>query len=158
MLLKKLSAEDASTINKWLEDPAIYYYMKPESINPNLQMLSYGIQSEGLIGWACLFNIDMENQKAEYGIAVPNHQPRTCYRATIEMLGIGFGIGLNRIYIRPLKSNLRDRDQRERFGFVREGVERQAVRRGDIFEDVVVMSILKTEFERKWGKCQQSRT
>lgn len=148
--LKPLTESERPIVERWLADATLMYYMISE-LNPSLPVLSVGIFSdEKLIGWANLSNIDYDNKKAEFGIAVPDHQPFVCYRATLEMLRIGFNeLGLNRIYIRPLQSNLRDNDQRERFGFVKEGIERKSVRRGDKFEDVVIYSILKEEFEKR---------
>lgn len=159
MKLSPLTEADKPLINKWIQDPAIQYYLITEKINPNLDILSYGIWSNNeLVGWINLQNIDYENSKAEFGMAFPNLSPnkvaRVGYAALVEILRIAFcELNLNRVYARPLQSNLRQDgvDQRERFGFVREGIERQSVKRGDIYEDVVVFSILKEEFERRWG-------
>jgi RimJ/RimL family protein N-acetyltransferase len=158
MKLSPLTEADKPLINKWLQDPAIQYYLITEKINPALDILSYGIWSNNeLIGWINLQNIDYENSKAEYGMALPGKKPiRVAFRATIEILKIAFyELGLNRVYARPLQSNLRKdgMDQRERFGFIREGIERQSVKRVDVYEDVVIFSILKEEFERRWGNA-----
>lgn len=154
MKLTPITESDYPTLQKWLDDPAIFYYMKSEPHNPDLGRVNFGIHSNGnLIGWASLINIDPDNEKAEFGIAVPGHQTKVCYQATIETLRFGFQrMGLNRIYIRPLRSNLRENDQRERFGFKREGIERQSVKRGDTFEDVIVLSMLKEEFEKRFKR------
>lgn len=159
MELIPLTENDIPTIKKWLEDPQIAYYLITEKINDSFPFVTMGIWiNKELVGWANLQNIDYDNQKAEYGIAIPNqnHQ-RLGGIVTRSMLKYGFSqLKLNRIYIRPLISNVKPFPDDVRDGlFIREGVERQSVKRGEKFEDVIVMSITKIEFERKWLKCQQ---
>ena len=156
MFLRPLTESDRPQIERWLNDPTIFYYLHTESLNEKLPVYSFGIWSnDELLGWINLQNIDYDNLKAEYGMALPDKRPpKIAYKATIEILKFAFNeLGLNRVYVRPLSSNLKSvgEDQRERFGFIREGVERQSVKRGDIYEDVVVMSILKNEFEGRWS-------
>lgn len=154
MKLVTLTEDDREQVNKWMDTPSIFYYLCTEPLNEVLPIYSFGIWLSGeLIGWANLQNIDMDNKKAEFGIALPGRRPSgIAIKATIKVLKFAFQtLKLNRVYIRPLKSNVRYKnDQRDRFGFVREGVERQAVKRGNEYEDVIVMSILKDEFERRW--------
>jgi len=152
MKLELLNDSHIDQVKKWLSDESLMYYMDTEPQNLNLRLFVWVIISNDKpVGWTSLFNIDESNKKAEFGIAIPEHQSMVCYKATLQVLKFGFNeLGLNRIYIRPLKSDLRENDQRERFGFVKEGIERQSVKRGDIYEDVVIFSILKDDFERKW--------
>jgi RimJ/RimL family protein N-acetyltransferase len=154
-----LTEEDRPQIEKWMTDPKIYYYLNTEPLNPKLSVFSWGIRVDGkLIGWANLQNIDYENSKAEYGIAIIDQKHnRLGGIITRSVLSYGFyQLNLNRIYIRPLASNVKSFPDDIRDGsFVREGTERKSVKRGDIYEDVIIMSMFKDEFERKCGKCQR---
>jgi ribosomal-protein-serine acetyltransferase len=156
MYLSVLTEEDMIKVNEWLKYPDIKYYVFTEPYNSQLDTVALGIHlNDELIGFASLHNIDYENSKAEYGIALPDKKPtKVAFNATIQILKFAFyELGLNRVYIRPLRSNLNQTkiDQREKFGFIREGIERKSVKRGDIYEDIIVFSILKEEFERRWG-------
>lgn len=159
-MVKLITEKELAIIHKWAELPEIKYNVITEKANPALDFVAFGIfKEQELVGWATLQNIDYQNGKAEFGIAFPNKPADQIaiigFRTIIEIFEFAFDeLKLNRIYIRPIKSNLRT--EYERFGFVTEGIERQAVKRGDVFEDVVVMSILKHEFERRWKNATGS--
>jgi len=163
MKLTQFYADDIPIIQQWLQNKSLMYYMATEKSSSSLP-ISFAIRNgPALIGWANLFNIEIDNKKAEFGMAIPNQKhTRLGGIATIQVLKYAFGmidipgfdkLNLNRVYVRPLASNVLpdENDMRERFGFVREGAERQAVKRGEIYEDVIVMSILKNEFIERWG-------
>ena len=159
MKLTQFNESDLPIIQQWLQDKSLMYYIVTEKTESALPYVSFAIRSgPTLIGWANLFNIYFENKKAEYGIAIPEQKHnRLGGLATIEMLTYAFNnLDLNRVYVRPLASNCLPlgNDMRERFGFVREGIERQAVKRNDIYENIIVMSILKDEFRKRWGTCR----
>ena len=167
MKLTPFTESDLPIIQKWLKNESLMYYVITEKTESLFPFISLAIRSgPALIGWANLFNIDFENQKAEYGIAIPDQKyTRIGGLATIQILKYAFNnikpfpelpdLYLNRVYVRPLAGNVLPdgRDMRERFGFIREGRERQAVRRGDIYEDIIVMAILKNEFRKRWNQC-----
>jgi len=164
MKLTDFNKSDLPLLQKWTSDKILMYYVVTEKSESSMPYISLAIRSGlTLIGWANLFNIDDENQKAEYGIAIPDQKyTRLGGLVTIQILKYAFDnikpfpglpdLNLNRVYVRPLASNCLPigKDMRERFGFVREGIERQAVKRGDIYEDVIVMAILKDEFKKRW--------
>jgi RimJ/RimL family protein N-acetyltransferase len=164
MKLTSFCDGDLPILQKWMADKSLMYYIVTEKSESSMPYVSLAIRSgPALIGWANLFNIDDENRKAEYGIAIPDQK---CTRlgglVTIQILKYAFynikpypdlpDLNLHRVYVRPLASNVLPgwQDTRERFGFVRESREREAVKRGDIYEDVIVMSILKDEFRKRW--------
>jgi RimJ/RimL family protein N-acetyltransferase len=156
MKLTEFYNSDLPIVQKWMADQSLMYYIVTEKSESSMPYVSLAIRSgPTLIGWANLFNIDFDNQKAEYGIAIPDQKfTRLGGLVTIQMLKYAFNdLELHRIYVRPLATNCLPpgEDMRDRFGFVREGIERQAVKRGDIWENVIVMSILKDEFLRRWG-------
>lgn len=157
MKLTPLTESDTPILNQWYNDPKIAYYMLTEVPNPRHRIISWGIRLDDgtLVGWETLENIDFNNLKAEFGIAIPDKKYRRLAGFAIKQAFFyGFNqLGLNRIYLRPLATNVKPYpdDSRDGFGFVREGVERQSVKRGDKYEDVIVFSMLKDEFERRWG-------
>jgi RimJ/RimL family protein N-acetyltransferase len=156
MKITDFNESDKPILEAWMKDKSVLYNCITEQSNPNLLAFSYAIRhNDQLIGWANLFNIDTENERAEFGIAIPDKHVKLAGWATIQILKFAFqDLKLNRIYLRPLASSVKpENDVRDKFGFVREGIERQAVKRGDIYEDVIVFSMLKNEFERKWFKC-----
>ena len=164
MILKAMTEADQPIIDRWDQDERLNYYIKTDPPNKDLPCISWGIyigENQELVGWSNLFNIDKENLRAEFGIGIPDQKHiRLGVFASRWTLAYGFReLFLHRIYVRPLASNVLayPLDIRDRGGFVREGVEREAVLRGDIWEDVIVMGILRDEFEKRWGdvSCQQ---
>ena len=162
MILKPMTEADQPIIDRWDQDERLNYYIKTDPPNKDLPCISWGIyigENQELVGWSNLFNIDKENLRAEFGIGIPDQKHiRLGVFASRQTLLYGFAeLGLHRIYVRPLASNVREYplDIRDRGGFVREGIERQAVKRGDIYEDVIVMGILEEEFRKRWFPCQQ---
>jgi len=154
MKLTPVFTEDQLTVEKWLKDESLFYFIATEPQNPQLQNYQFGIRlNDGtLVGWANIYNVDPKNSKAEFGIAIPDQRGLRLGVFVWRQVGkFAFEeLGLNRVYVRPLASNKLAVDLDSRGGFVYEGTERQAVKRGDKYEDVVVLSMLKKEFERRW--------
>ena len=70
-------------------------------------------------------------------------------RACEALIDYGFGeLALNRIVIRAATDNLRSQAVPQRLGFTREGVERQSEWLNDHFLDMVVYSMLRSEWLR----------
>ncbi|HEY3272725.1 MAG TPA: GNAT family protein [Methanocella sp.] len=68
-------------------------------------------------------------------------------RACEALIDYGFGeLGLNRIVIRAATENQRSQAIPQRLGFTREGVERQSEWLNDHFLDMVVYSMLRSEW------------
>jgi ribosomal-protein-serine acetyltransferase len=71
-------------------------------------------------------------------------------RACEALIDYGFGeLGLNRIVIRAATDNLRSQAVPQRLGFTREGVERQSEWLNDHFLDMVVYSLLGSEWHSR---------
>ncbi len=69
-------------------------------------------------------------------------------RACTALIDYGFGeLGLNRIVIRASTENTRSQAVPLRLGFTREGVERQAEWLNDHFIDMIVYSMLRSEWQ-----------
>jgi RimJ/RimL family protein N-acetyltransferase len=152
MKLTPITNEDKSTVDKWLADKSLFYYIATEPERGDNYQFGIRLNDGTLVGWANIYNVDYGNLKAEFGIAIPDQKNMRLGVFVWRQVGrFAFKeLGLNRVYVRPLVSNRLAIDLDLRGGFVQEGIERQAVKRGGEFEDVVVLSMLKEEFESRW--------
>lgn len=153
MKLTPPTQEDVPVLTKWLSDEPLLRLIRVEPPRPDMPVLTTIIRlDDGTpVGWIDLFNIDPKNSKAEAGIAIPDPRGRgLAGLAGRKFLALAFEVwGFNRIACRVLASNAYAVRCAELFGFVREGVERQAVLRDGRFEDVVFFSMLKEDFRKK---------
>ncbi len=103
-----------------------------------------------MIGNIGFFNLDYKNRCAELGIMIGD---KSCWNqgygteAVRLLVQHGFRtLNLNRIYLRVLENNPRAIRAYEKAGFTHEGRQRQAEFMDGQFVDLLVMSILKSEF------------
>lgn len=105
---------------------------------------------DSLIGTAWLHSLNIRHRRACYavGIFAPEHRGLSYGReATHLVLGYAFGVlGLHRVELRVLEFNTGAIDTYERCGFVREGVEREAVLIGGTWHNDVRMAVLAQEY------------
>lgn len=108
------------------------------------------IENKELIGITVLHSINLINRTAEMGIYLGSKEFRGrgfAREASIETLKFGFyKLGLNRIQGRIIKENVDSLTLCERLGFKREGIFREAIFKNNEFKDLVLVSMLKTEF------------
>jgi RimJ/RimL family protein N-acetyltransferase len=99
-----------------------------------------------------VFNIQPAHRKAEFGIFIFDPRGRALVAPAFkQFIKDAFGrLNLNRIYARIHSDNEKSLDCAEAAGFVYEGTERQSLFCCGRFKDVVVMSLLREEFERRW--------
>jgi ribosomal-protein-serine acetyltransferase len=125
------------------------------------ESLVAGIFVEGkLAGVISYVRIDPSNRSALIGYWIgKEHQGKGLVtRACAALIDHGFGeLGLNRIVIRAATDNLRSQAVPQRLGFVREGVERQSEWVNDRFVDLVVFSLLRSEW-RHDARPREART
>ena len=168
-VLRLLERPDLPIIAAWRNDPEV----RPHFFTPYLIAVSgqdkwydshlscgdsviFIIQprdTQQCIGMIGLDHIDHRNQSAEYGrmlIADPNLRGRGYARdATLTLLQYAFtDLNLNRIYLRAYADNGDALSLYECCGFVREGIEREALFMGGRFRDLVLMSVLRREFTK----------
>jgi [ribosomal protein S5]-alanine N-acetyltransferase len=103
-----------------------------------------------LVGSLGLRDIDLEHAQAEMGFWVTvecwGHGYAT--EAARAVLAHGFGkLNLNRIYAHHMVRNPASGRVLAKIGMIREGVLRQRIRKWGRFEDVVAMSVLRSEWE-----------
>ena len=106
-----------------------------------------------IVGTVDLHNVDLGHKKAELGIMIFSSKGSVVAgRAIRALLQFAFDdLGLNRVSGRVLQSNRNCLRQALGIGFRLEGIERQACCTGEGYEDIVILSILREEFERKWS-------
>jgi RimJ/RimL family protein N-acetyltransferase len=106
--------------------------------------------SNDLIGVISLTNI-IENHQAELGywIGVPYWNKGYCTEAGEAVLRYGFkDMGLNRIHACYLSSNPASGRVLEKLGMNHEGKRRQHILKWGIYQDLELMGILRTDWEK----------
>jgi RimJ/RimL family protein N-acetyltransferase len=172
--LRHVEREDLPRFVKWLNDPevrqglAMYLpisHAEEEKWFENMlerdrdeQPLAIEIQlDEGwtLIGNCGMFNLDWRNRSAELGIFIGDKAYWDKGYGTEVMrllLRIGFmTLNLHRIYLRVYDNNPRAVHVYEKTGFVHEGRQRQAEYRDGHYLDLLLMSVLRPE----WNEAEE---
>lgn len=103
------------------------------------------------IGNCSLMNIDWRNRNAEFGIVIGEKEQWNKGYGTAAarlMLHHGFtNLNLHRIMLRVFETNPRAIRAYEKAGYVQEGRQRQAVFLEGQYMDVLMMSVLRPEWE-----------
>ena len=144
-----MTEADLLVCAKWYSDPDLLTLVKVEKPDFTLPMIFYCAKIDNApVGTLELFNIDIDNNKAEFGLCFV--RKGLAGIATKMFLREAFQY-INRVYVRPLAVNEQAITNAKRFGFREEGIERQAICRNGEYLDVVVLSMLKEEFNERWG-------
>lgn len=170
VILRPLSLKDAPRFCQWLKDGevtkflALYYDDGPLTLKEERQWISeqrrkndkvtFAIDSvDGQhIGSCGLTKINPVSKHAEFGIMIGNKKywSQGCgAEATKILIEYGFKkLKLHRIYLSVLAYNIRGYKAYKKVGFKDEGRKRDHVYRDGHYHDMVLMSILKNEFEK----------
>jgi len=104
------------------------------------------------IGHVALYKIDHRVGSAEFGIIIGEKSSwgkgvgEICTRLVIDY---GFSeLNLNRIYLSVLASNERAINLYKKIGFIQEGILRKAQYKNNTYIDVVLMAILRDEYDQ----------
>jgi diamine N-acetyltransferase len=171
--LRAIEREDIPRFVKWLNDPEVREHIslvKPLSIPQEekwyenlllqpaaehplvIERLSDGNQWEP-IGNIGFMDINWINRSTEFGIFIGD---KSCWshgygREAIELLiRYGFNtLNMNRIYLRVDETNLRGIRCYEHAGFIHEGRQRQAKLENGQYIDLLMMSILRSEWQAR---------
>lgn len=104
-----------------------------------------------MIGGCGFFNLDFRNRCSEFGILIGDKTYWNLgYGTEAVRLLVKHGfqtLNLNRIYLRVLDNNPRAIRAYEKAGFIHEGRQRQAEYKNGRYFDLLVMSILKEEYQ-----------
>ncbi|HEX2908990.1 MAG TPA: GNAT family protein [Phototrophicaceae bacterium] len=113
------------------------------------------LDDDRLIGFVVLFNIKWSNQSAQLaiGIGPENYRGKGYGQDALRLLlNYAFAeLNLHRVGLTVLDYNTRAINAYERAGFIREGVQRQAVQRAGRFFDLILYSLLREE----WAAVQR---
>lgn len=127
-----------------------YVIEQKENVFDLIYVIEYKKLFAGLLG---LQKIDHLNRKAEYTCWV---QEKYQYLDILAEASSKFiehyfkNLGFNRLEIRITEDNLKVKDIARRFGFVKEGIEKQGRYLADRkFADVIVFGVLKSDYETK---------
>ena len=114
----------------------------------------------GLIGRALLFHVDDLARNAEVGIALlPEHQGRGHGKDVLRVL-LDYGFrsrNLHRIHLQTLSSNEAGLRAYRAVGFVEEGRLREHAWVEGAYEDMVLMSVLRSEWSPRTAGAQTSK-
>ncbi len=167
VFLGPLLREDLDTLFKWINDRNLVVKSNKynpihelnhiewfNSIvkNPNVRIFSIRLcGSNKIIGTCQLYSIDWVNRSAELQIRIGdyNYQGKGLGRqALLMLLRNGFkDLNLHRIYLRVFENNERAIRLYKSIGFKVEGTLRDADFLDGKYLDIIMMSILKNEFE-----------
>ena len=163
--LRPIEAADKDQILRWRNAPHVAEYMYTNheiSQDEHDRWFARALTREDArywiielggkgIGLASIYGIDPLHQRCSWAF----------YLGDQDVLGRGVGafveywvlryvfevLQLHKLGCEVIESNLKIWQMHLRFGFVREGLLRQHIRRGDNFLDVVVLSILRAEWD-----------
>ncbi len=167
--LRAIEREDVPRFVRWFNDPEVRQFLtmyRPlsraeeerwvESLASRREDVVLAIEVRAGDQWVHIGNvglhrIDWKNRTATLGIVIGEREywgkgygteaVRTMLRYAFEELG------LNRVELETYSFNPRAIRCYEKAGFKREGVRRQALYRNGKFHDVILMGILRDEFE-----------
>jgi RimJ/RimL family protein N-acetyltransferase len=117
------------------------------------QGVGFGISMQNtgeLIGTVVLRDIDTEHNQAELSLWLDRQWWGHGYATEAAGAVVRFGfeqLGLNRIYGHHMVRNPASGRVLEKIGMRQEGLLRQRVRKWDVFEDVVLMAILRSDWK-----------
>lgn len=163
VLLRPPAEADRDALEQWRTDPLVLGSLAPTLLEHVLDTLSEGVSSDRIdfltcdresgipFGVVSLYNIDGEVAQAEVAkmIGDPRFRGKGLAEATtLLLLRYGFEtLCLNRVYLRTLGGNLGNIRLNERMGFRFEGVLREGCVRDAVPTDIVLMALLRCEFE-----------
>jgi len=166
--LRPLQLDDAVLLTEWMNDSRVTRTLRPrgpvtvqeerewiETRTRGPQNLACAIvrrRDERMIGTAGFHGIDWQARSAEFGISI----------GVPAMWGRGYGtevarlllahafrtMNLHRVWLRAHADNLGGRRSYEKAGYRLEGVQRDAVYREGVYKDMVLMAVLRPEWER----------
>lgn len=166
--LRELERKDLNIINKWRNDPELIEFLGAPFRYINLDVDVKWYESymnnrgnvvrcaiteddkDDILGLVSLVSINYMNQSAEFHIMIGDIQNQGRGIGTYAvntMLNHAFNnMNLQRVELTVLEENVRARHLYEKCGFVYEGRKRKAKFKNGKFVDMLMYSILKTEF------------
>lgn len=169
IFLREITKTDIEIINKWRNDQEIvdslgatfrYVNLETDEIwfenymkNRTTQIrCAICLKENGkIIGVVYLIKIDQISKNAEFAIMIGDKDQQNKGIGTIAtktMLEYAFQhLNLNRVYLTVLEKNSRAIRMYEKVGFTVEGVMREAIYKDGVYQNQLIMSFLKNEFQ-----------
>lgn len=175
LYLRAFEVEYYKTINAWRQDPEIFdktggnvlfisserdkKWIEEKILNSenNLYLAICLNETNELIGYSSIINIDWRNRNAEWGgIVIGNKNLWNGGYATeaadLMLRYVFFEMGLHRFYGHWLESHTASIRMGEKLGFKKEGRLRDSVFKHNQFHDQIIMALFKKEFEAMHSK------
>ncbi len=116
----------------------------------NLYLAICLCENKQLVGFCSLTSIDLLNRKAELSIVIGERSLQgkgIGKKSVIKLLSHGFEeLNLNKIWLKVLAANQRAINLYTQCGFYKEGLLRQDLFKNNKYHDVIIMSILNSEY------------
>jgi RimJ/RimL family protein N-acetyltransferase len=171
VFLRAFEMDDSILINKWRNDTEIQFLLGgniffislerekkwvEEKIFNNNQEIYWAIcleRNKEMIGYLSLNKIDLLNRNAFWGGIVIGDKKNRQFTSTLQaiylMLEHGFSqLGLHKIYGQWLEDNMASLLLGDIFKFQQEGKLRDHIYKNNKFNNVIIKSLLKSEFEK----------
>ncbi|MFH1546898.1 MAG: GNAT family protein [bacterium] len=154
--LSKLTKEDKKVIKRWNLDSEVSKFRESATEEPNiLNSISFGIyekEKSELIGDLGISSIDKKNKHAEIGLSIGDKRYwGRGYGTDSVLTALSFcfeELCLNRVYLDVWEDNKRAIRCYESCGFMRDGLLREHVYRNGKYHNKLLMSILKSDWEK----------
>jgi RimJ/RimL family protein N-acetyltransferase len=170
--LRAMEREDVKRFYEWVNDPEVTnglslylpmssreeerWFESQQERDPHERPLSIELrQGDGwrLIGNCGVFGIDWVNSSAELGIMIGEktvwNQGFGSQVMTLLLRHCFETLNLDRAFLRVFGENARARRSYEKAGFVVEGCLRQAVFKNGKYDDIYIMSVLRSEWNAR---------
>ena len=164
--LRAIEPDDLPNYHRWLNDPEVIRYLTiyaPLSMpdeeawyeamrsDPNQMVFAIETETGQHIGNVGLMGISSKDRSAELGIVIGDKSQwgKGYGRDAINtMLAFAFNeLNLNRVYLRAVTGHTQAIELYGKCGFVEEGRLRECVYSEGRYQDMVMMSVLRREFE-----------
>jgi RimJ/RimL family protein N-acetyltransferase len=167
--LRAIEREDIKLYFEWLNDPEVIrhlsmylplsmldeeqWFESQQARDRHERPMAIELQGEGwkLVGTCSVFAIDWVNRSAELGIMIGDKSVWNQGIGTQVMIMLQRHcfetLNLNRVFLRVDGENVRGRRAYQKAGFVEEGCLRQAVFNNGRYEDMYIMSVLRSEWD-----------
>jgi GNAT superfamily N-acetyltransferase len=162
--LRELSRKDLPQLNKWRNNPDLVKYLGSgfnyidEEIDHKWydnylanreKSIRLSIELDGkYVGNVNLTNINLVHRNAEYSIMIGSESSRGLgvgFHASSQIIEHGFQhLGLHRIWLTVLESNLRALSLYQKLGFQIEGRMRDSLFKNGDYQDLIVMALINT--------------
>jgi len=169
--LRKIKLTDAKSILRWRTSKNVkknfpshvskdfkkhYNWIKKKIVSKEDEYFVIIDKNNQQVGLCYLTNIDYKNKKAEFGYYLSSDKYYGKGHAVeVELLILKYGffkLMLNKIYCEILEKNIRISNIHQRFGFKIDGIKREEIYKKKKFYDIILMSVLKKDFKKKYIK------